>query len=312
VKLRKIEAIVRQLLDESTSLPKAKQEGAFGLIASKFVERVPQELLTFVAGQFSAAATADASAEGDVASGMSPWTHAAEETEANGHDEAEAFEDNEGATADDPADSYFEASQLLLSQTAKLQPKDWSRAWSQHCLSFCASQEEEAYMVATILEGPLPDGAGEDLAPRVVVELCRTKTVQLKSVEDALASLAEKLEDLIEINENAWQVFSAILMYLFPKTASSSFGWQFQGWNWVSWWQLLDRILSACSAFRAFDILVLVLQMMQENAQNLIKDMQVWKEPGRMAKVRKALATWGSMEESAVAETLQAYYVQLA
>jgi len=70
-------------------------------------------------------------------------------------------------------------------------------------------------------------------------------------------------------------------------------------------------VLAVLDHFRAFDILVLVLQMMQDKSGKVIKQQQVWREAARTLAVRKTLSAWGEMDDAAIIETLGAYGVEL-
>jgi len=74
---------------------------------------------------------------------------------------------------------------------------------------------------------------------------------------------------------------------------------------------MVVRVLSFGDNFRAFDILVLLLQLMQESSGTLLKDQEVWKQGDRLKKARKVLCEYGDMEEQSVLETVSAYGVEL-
>lgn len=286
----------RQLIDEWTSLPQEKKDEAFSIIASRFVERVPPEFLASMAEQFAAAA--------DGESGTS-------------NAEAVGFEDKEepveGGVAEDGEEgametgNFSEAMRQLLQDVEQQPAEEWPAVWS----GVVFLPEDELDALTALFEAALQGGVGLDLAPRVVMELTRAKQVEMTNVEAALQATASKLEALVQVNENAWNLHSHMLMLLFPKTPSTTWGFLRPGWSWISWWQMTERVLVKADHFRAFDILVLVLQMMQEKSGAVIKQQQVWKEAGRMAKVQKALCGYGEMDGVSILETLAAYGVEL-
>merc|ERR1712083_1121736 len=108
-------------------------------------------------------------------------------------------------------------------------------------------------------------------------------------------------------NENAWRLHSLFLLAVFPKTQNSAWGYDLPGWSWINWRQMSERVMRTIDNFRAFDIMLEILQTMQEQSGCAICQMQVWKEGGRCARVRKALGGWGAMDDATIVETLRAY-----
>jgi len=346
--------LLRQLLDEWTSLSQEKKEEAFSLIASKFVERVPAEFLATMAEQFAeAAAGVDGEKQTSRPShddaGAAPEAEANDQEEqAEANDQEEQAEENmygkllevkaqvdpdaeepageeaygDGGDQGDDQEAYGDggdqeasggSAQLAMNQlyfsAFDTPPASWNEAWKlqglpteEHCEALCALFDVGA------------DGASDGglvLAPRIIAELARSKSVDMKHVDDALQALAHRLEYLVQVTENAWHLHSHMLLNLFPKTTSTEWGFVRPGWTWITWWQMAERVLTAADAFRAFDILVLVLQLMQEKSGCVIRLQQVWRESGRIQRITKALSTWGDMDSAAIMETLAAYGVEV-
>ncbi|CAK0904181.1 unnamed protein product, partial [Prorocentrum cordatum] len=146
----------------------------------------------------------------------------------------------------------------------------------------------------------------------VAVELVRARTVEMTAVEAALKMLSQLLEDLVQTNESAWHLHSHAIASLFPRSISTPWGCTLPNWDWGRWWLMVEKVLSAADQFRAFDIMVLVLQMIQERSGKvLVKDLQVWKEGRRCHYIRKVMRTWGEMDDASICETLRAYGVEL-
>ncbi|CAK0830330.1 unnamed protein product, partial [Prorocentrum cordatum] len=112
-RLRKVEALTTQLLDECGSLPLDVKPDAVAAIASKFVERLQPEHLAKIAEQFADAVARDAAADGGEA-----WERGAHGQEEDvvviAEDDAEdAGELRKGEGHDDGARG-FEATQELI------------------------------------------------------------------------------------------------------------------------------------------------------------------------------------------------------
>lgn len=320
VKLRKIEALVKQLLDEWSTLSAERQESAFTTIASRFVERVPQDYLALMAEQFAAGLAGDAN-DGDAeqaeqavyeeeveekaVEAADEWQEegAEEGAHESGHGEYEAH----GRRHGDQTTARLVADKML-GQASRLHPKDWPKVWQAAIRPLGDGWQQE--VIVALLQAVLPKEI-PDLSARLVAELVRVSAVILKDCEEALQTFASTLEGLVKEHEDAWHVHSYVLVCMFPKTPSTSWGWLRPGWSWTAWWQVTEKVLRCADRYRAFDILVLILQMMQEKSHCVVREQQVWKEVGRMAKVRKALSEWGDMEDSAIIETLNAYGVQI-
>jgi len=145
----------------------------------------------------------------------------------------------------------------------------------------------------------------------VVVELARTRKVTVPNLEAALKDLARKVEDHVQTNDQAWHLISYFLVYLFPRSRSFEYGFVFPSWNYPTWWRATEEILQEAHKYRAFDILVLCLQLMQEKSGAVIKELPVWSDPVRASHVRQVLCKWGDMDEASILETLSANGVEL-
>merc|ERR1712232_1463302 len=99
-------------------------------------------------------------------------------------------------------------------------------------------------------------------------------------------------------------------MMMFPKTSSSPWGFLQVGWNFTTWWGMVMKVLTAADKYRAFEIMIKVLEKLQEKS-GAINQQMVWKDQGRIAKVRKALADWGEMDEEALTGTLEQYAIEM-
>lgn len=103
------------------------------------------------------------------------------------------------------------------------------------------------------------------------------------------------------------------MLAFFPVGPGSRWGLQKNGWSWDKWWSTCLEILEPCGGFRAFDIVVLVLELMQEKGDGLpIKEIRSWNESGRLGKLKKQLMKWGDFKsDTDVLDILSNYNVMI-
>merc|ERR1712232_507178 len=94
----------------------------------------------------------------------------------------------------------------------------------------------------------LPVGLGA-----AVAELCRQHVVKLCTLESALRVFVQEEKSALS------QIFSSVLVELFPKQQGREWGWFRVGWSWAGWWQLVCRCLEVVSPEDAFEVLGIVL-----------------------------------------------------
>jgi len=321
LRMKNIEAHIKRVLLEVEALPEEKKADACPLIAERFVEQLSVKLLERLVAEFIAAGVNPNASTSDEAEPKAEAEAEAEEMEAEAEaveaaepppaEEESAEDPTQAAEADDGNTAAMtEAMEAFLQACAETKlPSQWMQVWSE--IEVPAEGQQTALAVLLEVAAAKQDTYKPELAPQIVVELVKTKKVAMKTLELALKDFAARLEELVEVNENAWHLESSFLLLLFPKTLHSSWGLLYPGWNWYTWWQMSEQILNSADRFRAFDILVLVLQMMQERSGAQINKQQVWVEAQRRQKVRKVLCTWGEMDEDSVVETLSAYGVEL-
>ena len=63
-----------------------------------------------------------------------------------------------------------------------------------------------------------------DVMPRVCVELVRARKIFNKNVELAAREISRRMEELAEVNDQAWHLLSYLMLYLFPKGRGTEWG----------------------------------------------------------------------------------------
>jgi hypothetical protein len=300
VKKRKVEAFAKNLLDEWISLVEGRQLEAWNSVITKFKNRVPGKYLALMANKLGDGLDpADFDAAIELANAEAEHTGAAKEED--------SAQDTQAAEAEAAyIENFAEVMPTVLEALSSKDPKEWNAVWSD--LKVDAKRLEEA--LTAFLQAAAESGEPEQVA-KFLQQLAVAKLITPVALQAALADTGANLEDLTQTNDTAWHLHSRILMMFFPKTQHSAWGFSQQGWTWSTWWQLTEKALASADKFRAFDILVLVLQMMQEASGVVVKSQQAWKESGRIATIRKVLCNWGDMDEPAILETLAAYGVEL-
>mmetsp|Transcript_42301 Transcript_42301/g.78763 ORF Transcript_42301/g.78763 Transcript_42301/m.78763 type:complete len:531 (-) Transcript_42301:74-1666(-) len=277
-RLQNVEALTTRLMTEWSGLPEPSKVEGMSKILDACLAAAPSEVKQQVVDKLAA--------EGVVASG-------------NG-----AAEEAPDPAEEDP--TLAQSMEDFIQQVENAQTTDWSKAWT----GLGVPREHETEVLSSLFEVAVQKSAN-DLVPKVVVELARTRKVQIPNLESAMKELAKNLEKLVETNDQAWHLVSYFLVYLFPRTRSSDWGLLFGGWNWQAWWKLTEEVLREAHKYRAFDILVLALQLMQEKSNSVIFKLPVFVEGGRAAQVKQALCSFGDMDEASILETLSANGVEL-
>jgi len=321
-KMRKVQAMTNKLLDEWASLTEARKEDSITVVAEKFAKRVPGKYLSMLAEKFyDAIANEDLTAVSDSAATSSAEKRPAPAAMKEATPPAKKLKQELPAkspvanstvtrsvaapamtfTVQDPV-----RFQQAMNDVLQAEPKDWQTVWASQKIA----TKDQASALAALGQGAAEAGDIESVCT-LLTTLAGVKLINMSAIEAALAALAGNLEELVLVYENAWHLHSQSLYHFFPRTDQSSWGFPEKTWTWNGWWQMVERVLSNADSFRAFDILVLVLQMMQESSGLDIKMQPVWQESGRLEKVRKVLCKWGDMDDKAIMETLSAYGVEL-
>eukprot|EP00747_Dinoflagellata_sp_TGD_P120373 gnl/TRDRNA2_/TRDRNA2_173228_c1_seq1.p1 gnl/TRDRNA2_/TRDRNA2_173228_c1~~gnl/TRDRNA2_/TRDRNA2_173228_c1_seq1.p1 ORF type:complete len:452 (-),score=122.16 gnl/TRDRNA2_/TRDRNA2_173228_c1_seq1:69-1370(-) len=283
VSISSVQAMAEGMLEQWLQLPKESQDEAFDLISTTFTKLVPPEHLAKMAEKFVT-----------VFDGTDDVQNVEESVEEGAQEEGAQEVMAEPVMVDEAVDDdnhLAETMSMLLAKTAqKNAPGMWVLEWK----GLGITEEEQHDALSGLLEA----------------EVTKAFAVDLKNLEVVLTAFAEKLEEHVQVTENAWHLPSHIFVLLFPKSATTSWGWAGSQWNWTTWWSFTERVLNAADHFRAFDILVLMLQMMQERSAVTIKSQQVW-AGGRCGKIREVLTKWGEMDDDGIQETLSAYGVEI-
>eukprot|EP00408_Alexandrium_pacificum_P052817 CAMPEP_0171263156 /NCGR_PEP_ID=MMETSP0790-20130122/56948_1 /TAXON_ID=2925 /ORGANISM="Alexandrium catenella, Strain OF101" /LENGTH=470 /DNA_ID=CAMNT_0011731753 /DNA_START=32 /DNA_END=1444 /DNA_ORIENTATION=+ len=306
VKMRKLEVLSKQLLDEWSSLPKEKKEEGFTLIGTRFVQKVDPEYLVLMSDLF--AGGVDGLPELGEAGNEAAAADDKKTAEEDGDAAADGADGADDAEADaDGASSFVEVMKDLLQQAESEPEAEWSKAWS--VLGLTAKEHTGA--LTGLFEACMQGGSSKEQAAGLLAELARSKSIEMKSLEAAMQAIARRIEEFVQADIDAWHLLSHVITTTFPKTPSTTWGLHRAGWNWTTWWSMTEKVLSTADNFRAFDILVMVLQTCQEKSDTVINKQQAWKEGGHIPKVQKALCAWAEMDATSIVDTLGAYGVEL-
>jgi len=291
-RLKNLESLQTRLLAELSGLPEAQRGEGLSKILDALTRAAPRPALQQHVDKLAA--------DGIIPSNGSAAPQAEEAPAAP----AEAPEANE-AQEDEP--TLAQAMEDFLQNVENAAPTEYGKTWA----ALAVPREAEVEVLSGLLEVAVQKTSNFELVPKVVVELARTRKVTVPNLEAALKDLARKVEDHVQTNDQAWHLISYFLVYLFPRSRSCDYGFVFPSWNYPSWWRATEEILQEAHKYRAFDILVLVLQLMQEKSGAVIKELPVWSDPVRASHVRQVLCKWGDMDEASILETLSANGVEL-
>lgn len=320
-KLKRIEVIAAQTSDVYSELQEDKKVEALKAIATKLAKHIRGNDLSILADQLLELSNPVDEPNGDFALAepvTSDFGAAEEEVsldasmegEDAGMEETYQEEANEEAAQVPTANPFQTACFDLLRQVQGKPPSEWSKAWLKLNSGMMDVQTQQQALVA-LMEASMPD-ASQELGSRIILDLTTKKMIEISALAEALKETASKMEDAVKEQENSWQLLPAMLVGLFPRTRSSDWGMLRVNWAWQNWWNLTEQVLDKADPMRAFDILIMVLQSMQEKSGNLpVKDQQVWKEQGRIALLKGALRKWGAMDDAGILDTLNAYGVEL-
>ncbi|CAE7443113.1 unnamed protein product [Symbiodinium natans] len=233
-RMKNLDSMQTRLLAEISGLPEDKRAEGFSKILDALPRILPRPALQQLADRLAADGVVSGNGAATEQPAEEPAGAAGGEEETTAHDMMEDFLQN-------------------VESTSSI--ADYGKLWAQ----LGVPRESEVEVLSALLEVSVQKTTTFDLVPRVVAELARTRKVLVTSLEAALKDLARKLEDIVQANDQAWHLISYFLVYLFPRTRSSEWGFHFGGWNFPSWWKATEDILKEAHKWRAFDILVLSL-----------------------------------------------------
>jgi len=292
--LKKVEVMTKHLLDSVEAVPEREREQALTVVATIFAERLTLEQKSSLSDQV-------------LSYTESPEAEEDPEGEPEKDEAAEWDESGDAAPLVDGA-RFKDSMDALLQEASEKEWDDWVSSWC----GINIGPEEEHDAVLGLLEACVRDPGGRaELTATLIAELVRSDQLSVKSVEHAMTAFSGKLEAILATNEKGWHTSSNVIMFLFPKTLSSSWGLDQAGWNFDEWWAFTQRVLSTADHFRGFDIIVHVLQLMQERTGAVINQVPCWTYCDRIAQVRHVLGQWGEMDDASMVDTLMSYGVEI-
>jgi len=175
--------------------------------------------------------------------------------------------------------------------------KDWVAAWQAMFIPV----ERQAEVLQKFFNIAFLRAEEMEKAPATVVELLKHHKVRLKSVEEVLVSFGHNVDGILAMNEEAWHVYAFFLCNVFPKPAGSGWGWSRIGWSWQGWWQCLERCVSSLDGAKAFDVIAMVMRLIQDREGCGLA--QAW-EGDKLHRVLSKLQELLACESSLVIEKL--------
>lgn len=178
--------------------------------------------------------------------------------------------------------------------------KDWVSAWQAMVLPVDLQTVALQHFLNLAFSKPDPI----EKSALIMAELVKNHKVKMKSAEETLSACACNLDSICEQNENAWEIYARYCLHVFPKPSGSGWGWSRIGWSWATWWQYVEKCIQSVDPERAWEIIKLILRLIQEKEEAPLGQVAQWTEGGRLTKVIQRLAEFGEMDEDAVVQTL--------
>jgi hypothetical protein len=179
-------------------------------------------------------------------------------------------------------------------------PKDWAAAWQAMGIPV----DKQAEALQRLLNMAFVQTEDPERAPLIVAELVKAHKVRMRSVEEVLINFGHNLDGILALNEDAWHVYAKFLVHVFPKPALAGWGWSRVGWSWQSWWQFAEKCIHTLEPSRAFDVLGLILRLIQDKEGQPLSQLQAWTDGDKFGKVLSKLCELGSCEQAEVVDRL--------
>jgi hypothetical protein len=213
-----------------------------------------------------------------------------------------------GGLVDDPVHSDGAIKEERLMAVLKAlwggvakRPKDWCSTWQKMEIPADLQCEALQRFFNMAFSAQTDD---QEKAPSVVAELVKAHRLKLRSVEEVLVTFGHNLDGLLAMNEEAWQVYSYYLMHVSPKPATAGWGWSRVGWSWASWWAYVEKCIASMEASRQFDVVALLLKLIQDREGTPLGEVQAWQEGDKLGKAIAKLGEIGDMADGEVVEKL--------
>jgi hypothetical protein len=179
---------------------------------------------------------------------------------------------------------------------------DWIKLWQ--AMQIPLDRQPEA--IQKFLNLAFVRTEDPDKAPLVIAELVKHHKIKMKSVEEVLVTFGPNLDGILAVNEEAWQLYSKFLAHVFPKPQGSGWGWSRVGWSWQSWWQFLEKCVQSLDGQKAFDVVCLVLRLIQDFEGTTLAEIQGWTEGDKLQRVLTKLCDLAGCECAEAIERLGA------
>jgi hypothetical protein len=179
-------------------------------------------------------------------------------------------------------------------------PKDWTVAW----VAMRVPLDRQVEALQKLLNVGFARTDDPEKAPMVISELVKMHKIKLRSVEEALLAFGQNFDGILAINEEAWQFYAKFLVQVFPKPSASGWGWSRVGWSFQSWWLFVEKCLQTLDSTKAFEVISLLLLLVQDREGTTIAELPGWTEGDRLTRVLTKLCELGSCDAGEVIEQL--------
>eukprot|EP00927_Polykrikos_kofoidii_P066129 TRINITY_DN61785_c0_g1_i1.p1 TRINITY_DN61785_c0_g1~~TRINITY_DN61785_c0_g1_i1.p1 ORF type:complete len:232 (-),score=58.19 TRINITY_DN61785_c0_g1_i1:56-751(-) len=172
-------------------------------------------------------------------------------------------------------------------------PREWIGIWAAMLIPV----EIQAEVLEVVLKYAIsnrPEGIGQ-----MLFELLRGMRVKAPAVQKAVAA-AYKGKD------GTGGQITRMLFLTYPKSPYSKWGWGRVGWGWATWWMLVEASLNGLEPVAAFDELAALLDLLELKGKMALSKQELWQSQNRLAKARKLLCRYGSIEEEDLAACIDA------
>eukprot|EP00435_Cladocopium_sp_Y103_P028670 s1248_g7.t1 len=262
-RMKNVEFQAKKVIQEWNALPEEQRPQTMQMVLDRIIEALPPEQQRYAIDKLMAAGAQNGGTVG---------ANQAEEAEVEQNEEQQETEPMEDApNGNHEPSAEYKAMDEFITKCESSSPEDWSKAWHELQIPRQAEMEMLTLLFEVVINKDVAnkDGGLFDFVPRIITALVKTRLVFNKNVELALKEISRRMEELAQVNDQAWHLLSYMMLYLHPKGRGTDWGFVFMPWTWELWWKQTKEVLGAAQKYRAFDILTLLLQLMQDQSDQI-------------------------------------------